>query len=551
MKKKVESQVQDVDNFYLQKEVQDIFTHLVKDNSVNSTSEEILSKCVNLSKSTWGILYFPDEKKHSNFFINNEKLFLNNVDELKQEIQFSYNFISKWLTANQKPLVIFKDDTGIGYNLVIGSKSSSVVVTPGFFENELIAIIITGKDSGGYCPNEINNLEQLALILSFSIKSIKTKELNAALESRLLQAQKLETIGKLSSGIAHDFNNLLSSIFGSLNLLKKRVEQREDILRFLDNIENCSIRAKDLTKGLLSFGKPTPKRQEKIRPNALMNELSKIIIQTFPKKIDVEFCIEPGLSDILGNETEIYQVLLNLCVNAKEAIENKGSIKIKAENIQIDNKLVFENPLLNVGNYVKFSVEDSGEGIKEENLQKIFDPYFSTKEKETGSGLGLYVSYGIVKAHKGYIDVTSSENGGTIFNVYIPTLESIEKDKEYVANKIVLLADDELMLRDLLAELLESNDYAVIKVSTGDEALKVLREEIKVDLVIIDYNMPGMNGIETISKIKELELNMPIILSTGSLSFTGDVDLNKIGVNSILTKPYEFETMLATIKNFT
>ena len=146
------------------------------------------------------------------------------------------------------------------------------------------------------------------------------EELNAALENRLLQSQKLETIGKLTSGMAHDFSNLLSSIFGSLNLLKKRVPESENIYRLLDNIENCSIRAKDLTKGLLSYGKPTPKRKELIKPNSLLSEISKVIFQTFPKKISLETNIEDNLYDILGNGTEIYQILLNLSVNAKEAI---------------------------------------------------------------------------------------------------------------------------------------------------------------------------------------------------------------------------------------
>jgi CheY-like chemotaxis protein len=195
-----------------------------------------------------------------------------------------------------------------------------------------------------------------------------------------------------------------------------------------------------------------------------------------------------------------------------------------------------------------FSVSDSGTGIKEENLQRIFDPYFSTKEKETGSGLGLYVAYGIIKAHQGHIDVTSAENEGTTFEVFIPAYEPASFEKSAFSNKIILLADDEIMLRDLLAELLESSDYSVIRVQSGVEALKVLTEEIKVDLLIIDYNMPEMNGIECLKKIKELGIRMPVILSSGSLSFAEDLDMQELGVSSLLTKPYEFDTMLTTIQ---
>jgi two-component system, cell cycle sensor histidine kinase and response regulator CckA len=211
-----------------------------------------------------------------------------------------------------------------------------------------------GKKGETYSSFEINNLEQLSSLLSFAISSTRVRELNANLENRLLQAQKLETIGKLTSGMAHDFSNLLSSIFGSLNLLRRRVPPREEITRLVDNIESCSIRAKDLTKGLLSFGKPTPKRKELINPNTLLSEISKVTIQTFPKNITFETFVENNLSDILGNSTEIYQVLLNLCVNAKEAIEGQGKIILSGRNITIDDKNLFKYPLLSKGNYVVF-----------------------------------------------------------------------------------------------------------------------------------------------------------------------------------------------------
>jgi CheY-like chemotaxis protein len=370
------------------------------------------------------------------------------------------------------------------------------------------------------------------------------------LENRLLQAQKLETIGKLSSGMAHDFNNLLSSIFGSLNLLKKRVPQKENVIRLIDNIENCSVRARDLTKGLLSFGKPTPKRKELIKPNILLGEIIKVISQTFPKKVSLQYDLQDNLYDVLGNATEIYQVLLNLCVNAKEAMdENGGTITLKAFNVTVNNKNIINYPLLNKGNYVCFYVKDDGSGIGEDNLQRIFDPYFSTKEKETGSGLGLYVVYGIIKAHNGHVDVTSKLNGGTQFDVYLPSYEPTKVARTIPSDKIILVADDEIMLRDLLSELLESNGFTVIRVVSGVEALKVLTEEIKVDLIILDYNMPEMNGLECITEIRKFNKSIPIILSSGSLGLNGhQIDMKKMGINSIVNKPYEFDTMLATIQ---
>jgi signal transduction histidine kinase/CheY-like chemotaxis protein len=535
-------------NLEFQNELQNILILLAKESELKILTTEIISKAVSVSHSVFGIIVFHENSSISNIVIHDSMELLKANEDINQEIKSNFTFISKWLNKNKKSLEIYNYPGNLGYRLTEVFQCDSLIVTPCIFEDELLAALILGKKEGSFSLYEINNIELFALLLSFAISSVRTRKLNTALELRLLQAQKLETIGKLSSGMAHDFSNLLSSIFGSLNLLKKRVPQEEDIFRLLDNIENCSIRAKDLTKGLLSYGKPTPKRKELIKPNLLLSEISKVINQTFPASINFESQIDPELHEVLGNGTEIYQVMLNLCVNAKEAIEGIGKIRLSAQNILIDEKNAINYPLLNKGKYVRFTVQDSGGGIDEEHLQKIFDPYFSTKQKETGSGLGLYVTYGIIKAHQGHIEVSSKLNEGTTFDVFIPAYEMTKAVKGAVSEKIVLLADDEIMLRDLLAELLESNDYNVIRVSSGVEALKVLTEEIKVDLAIIDYNMPEMNGLECIQKIRELKLDMPIILSTGSMSVEEQVNPEEAGIDVVLSKPYEFETMLATIQ---
>jgi signal transduction histidine kinase/CheY-like chemotaxis protein len=535
-------------NMLFQSELKNILSLLLKEKSLKKISEELLIRCLSISRGDFGLVILHNELNKYSFHYYDPKNLLTNHKDIEKELNSNFSFLNKWFSINKKSLVGLNMSDNLGYNLVRAFQSQTLVLTPSIFDNKLLATIIIGKQSGGFSPLEINNVEQFAAILSFSISSILTNELNIALESRLLQAQKLETIGKLSSGMAHDFNNLLSSIFGSINLLKKRVDQKEEITRLLDNIESCSIRAKDLTKGLLLFGKPTPKRKELIKPNDLLNEISKVINQTFPKRINLVTKISDSLYDLLGSGTEIYQVLLNLCVNAKEAIEDKGTLTLAANNITIDDKNLIQYPLLKMGNYVHFQVIDSGSGIKEENLLKIFDPYFSTKIKDTGSGLGLYVTYGIIKAHQGHIEVSSVEDEKTTFDVFLPAFEPKAIVKTAPDNKIILLADDEIMLRDLLAELLESNGFNVIKVSSGLEVLTLLTEEIKVDLIIMDYNMPEMNGLECIEKVRKLNFNMPIILSTGSLNIDTKFDLQKIGINSILLKPYEFDTMLSTIQ---
>jgi signal transduction histidine kinase/CheY-like chemotaxis protein len=536
-------------NSEFQKELHDILSILVKENSLNVLSEEILMRCERITDSKSGLIIFYEEHKNHEVIFHDPNEQISNKPEVEKELKVSFSFITKWLTVNRKPLSITSAPNSIGFNLAHVLQSDYLLISPCFINEKLLAAVILGKKEKKYSHNELSHIEQFSSLLAFTISSIKARELNTALEHKLLQAQKLETIGKLSSGMAHDFNNLLSSIFGSLNLLKKRVPETENVTRLVDNIENCAVRARDLTRGLLSFGKPTPKQKELIKASSLIAELSKVVNQTFPKEITFESSTEEKIHDILAHPTEIYQVLLNLCVNAKEAIHGHGKISLSAQNVQIDDKNISNFPWLDKGKYVCFSVSDTGEGISEENIRKIFDPYFSTKKKETGSGLGLYVTYGIVKAHNGHIDVTSKPNEGTTFSVYIPVYEPVTHEvKGSPSEKIILLADDEIMLRDLLAELLESSGFNVIKVTSGAEVLKVLTEEMKVDLLIIDYNMPGMNGLECVEQIRKLNYKMPVILSTGSLSMDASPEVKKSGVTSLVSKPYEFDTMLSTIR---
>ena len=534
-------------NLLFQNELQNILVLLVKERAIDTIAEEILIRCKNVTSSDFGIIIFHSGEDARQFLYSDDLDIILNKDEVEKSIKHNSSFINKWLDLNKRPLLALNHHNNIGYGLTEVISCESLCISPCYFDNVLQAKIIVGKKTGTYSSLDISDIEQFSILLSFAISNIQTRELNAALESRLLQAQKLETIGKLSSGMAHDFNNLLSSIFGSIHLLRNRIPESENVLRLIDNIENCSVRARDLTKGLLSFGKPTAKRKEVVMPNFILNEIAKVVSQKFPSNISLEEKIDEKLHNILGNGTEIYQILLNLCVNAKESIVGKGKIVLGASNLKVDDSNIISYPLLDRGKYVKFFVSDSGSGIDEENISKIFDPYFSTKQKDTGSGLGLYVTYGIIKAHKGHVDVTSQKGLGTRFDVYLPVFELQESVKQKASDKIIMLADDEEMLTELLAEMLESSGYYVIRVKSGEEVITVLTEELKVDLLIIDYNMPKMNGLECIAKIRALNFNLPVILSSGSLRFDDD-DLKRYKVSSKLMKPYEFDTMLETIK---
>ena len=346
-------------NLLFQNELQSLLVLLVKEKSITSIAEEILIRCVSITNSDFGIIVFHEGEDVKDFMYMDPSNHISNKAEAEKSIRSHSSFINKWLEINKRTLLALDHHNNIGYGLTQVLDCKSLCISPSYFVNDLIAKILVGKKDGTYSSLDITDIEQFSILLSFAISNIQTRELNTTLESRLLQAQKLETIGKLSSGMAHDFNNLLSSIFGSLHLLRNRVPDSEPVVKLIggssvdlpkekliDNIENCSVRARDLTKGLLSFGKPTAKRKEIVMPNILLNELAKIVTQTFPGGIELEENIETNLHTILGNGTEIYQVLLNLCVNAKEAIDKKGKIVLSAKNVLIDDSNIFNFPLL-------------------------------------------------------------------------------------------------------------------------------------------------------------------------------------------------------------
>lgn len=526
----------------------DFVTLLVGEKSIEKIYDEFLVRSIDVTKSDAIFLLIESDNKNFNIYNHAAENESAELIKFQKNLLLSLPFILKWIEINKKAFDSIKHKNEIA-NFHLNKMFSHFFISPTFFDQQRMTLVFCGSKNSEYSENDFEFIEQFGKSLSLAEKLFRTFELNKNLEQSLLQKQKLETIGKLTSGIAHDFSNLLSSIFGSVNILKKKIAGNSDALRLLENIEQCSIRAKELTTNLLSFGKPTPKQKEFIKLNLLLGEISKIISQTFPGNIKFKSEIQENLPEVLGNSTQIYQVILNLCVNARDAMSDGGELIINATPIEINEEDRLSN-FLPLGKFIRISVIDSGKGIENDNLIKIFDPYFSTKEK-SGSGLGLYISYGIIKAHKGHIEVFSEVGRGTKFVVYIPQYEAVNVSKSKQEEKIIILADDEVMLQDLLAELLESVNYQVIKVQSGEEVIKLMTEEIRGDLIIIDFNMPGMNGIECLKKLQELKINLPVILSSGSVNIGSRYDLSKVRIDAIINKPYDFDSMLETVKRLT
>jgi PAS domain S-box-containing protein len=363
------------------------------------------------------------------------------------------------------------------------------------------------------------------------------------MEEELFKASKLESIGILAGGIAHDFNNILAGIIGNISMTKLRLNPEDKIFSDLIKIEKASLQAKDLTNQLLTFAKGGAP----VKKVTLIKDLIKNFVQfaLTGSSIRCKFSIYDDLWPVEIDENQIGQVINNLIINAGQAMQAGGVIKVIAENIYIDSEKVLP---LNEGRYVKLSIKDAGSGISKEHLDKIFDPYFTTKEK--GSGLGLSITYSIIKKHNGCITVESEIGTGTTFHIYLPALEKVvlagEKKKErelILGNGRILLMDDERIVRDVLGTMLRHIGYEVDFAEDGDKTIELYRKAKEsgspFDVVILDLTIPGgMGGEKVIKKLIKIDPVVKAIVSSGYSDDPVMSSFRKYGFSGVLLKPY-------------
>jgi PAS domain S-box-containing protein len=352
------------------------------------------------------------------------------------------------------------------------------------------------------------------------------------LEHQLHQSQKLEVIGTLAGGLAHDFNNILGGILGYASLLRTHFQGSPEALKFLETIERSATRGKDLTAKLLAASRRGPTRLEPVDLNQLVGETIEILERTLHKSVQIDTQLDGRLKRLLGDRSQLQQVVLNLCVNARDAMPSGGRLGVETELLEEEQK-------------VRISVNDNGVGMDAQILDRIYEPFFSTKGTG-GTGLGLTVVYGIVKANGGDIQVTSTPGRGARFDILLPARWAEEMAPEAARpenikgqGQLVLLVDDEETLRDLGREILKRSGYRVETASGGAEAVEIFRSRAgEVSLVIVDMLMPGMDGAETCRQLRALQPGVPILLSSG-FSQEGIVEkLLREGPGDFLPKPY-------------
>ena len=372
-------------------------------------------------------------------------------------------------------------------------------------------------------------------------------------EAQLLQAQKMEAIGTLAGGIAHDFNNILTSIIGYSELAKMRVLQGDDLTSDLDEIQQSGNRAKALVQQIVTVGRRQEQEQRPIQLRYIVKEALKLLRAALPSTIEIQEVIPRNAGIIHADPTQMHQVVMNLCTNAGQAMnETGGTLEVKLQNVSITKPKMDLKP----GPYLRLTVRDTGDGMKPEVTERIFEPYFTTKEKGEGTGLGLSVVHGIVVTHGGAIMVKSKPGEGCSFHVYLPRTEQPEKTPETKAEEPlptgterILFVDDEPTLLDMVGQMLKQLGYEVVTIKESFEALELFRKEPdRFDLVITDMTMPKMTGIDLARKLLTVRPNIPIILCSGSIDQALKGKATAAGIREFMAKPISIRTVAKTAR---
>jgi len=375
------------------------------------------------------------------------------------------------------------------------------------------------------------------------------------LETHLLRAQRLESMGTLANGVAHDLNNILTPILMCTEVLKGDPIE-EDIPALISMIEESATRGANVVKQVLTFARGIEGERVVIKPTHLIQEMIEIAQKTFPKIIEIVGRYPDDLWSIEGDPTQLHQVLLNLSVNARDAMPNGGSLTLGAENFNVDENYASMMPGAKPGAHVMLRVTDTGSGMPRAMIDKIFDPFFTTKEVGKGTGLGLSTTLGIVKSHSGFISVYSEPGKGTTFKVFLPAAaiqEELAQSKTSIVpiqgnGELILVVDDEPNILGITKMILEKHKYDVVSANDGPEALAIFAQQMKsISVVLTDLSMPYMDGVALVRSLKKMRPDLSIVASTGQGEQAGVAELQSLGVKNFLTKPYDVPKLLRTV----
>ncbi|MGC8908534.1 MAG: PAS domain S-box protein [Desulfomonilaceae bacterium] len=394
-----------------------------------------------------------------------------------------------------------------------------------------------------------------AIVNYVAVKRDITRE--TELQQQLLQAQKMEAVGTLAGGVAHDFNNLLQVVFGYTQMLMSKKPKDSADWQSLSKIASAAKRGAELVKGLLAFSRRTPTSPRLLNLNVIVQETKTLLERTIPRMIRIDLNLEPDAPMIFADPSQVEQILMNLALNARDAIDESGILTIESGAAELDDEFCQEHLGAKPGRYAVLTVSDTGHGMDKETLDHIFEPFYTTKEVGKGTGLGLAMVYGIVKQHEGYITCESTPGVGTTFRVFFPVADSAQEEKPVVerqtsavgGTETILVVDDEDPVRNIMTDLLTQAGYKVLTASSGKEALEVYQSRQKeIALVLLDLIMPEMGGRECGRKLLSVDPHVKIVVCSGYTSEARARGYTVPGAKAFIEKPYEPVALLDLIR---
>jgi signal transduction histidine kinase/CheY-like chemotaxis protein len=438
-----------------------------------------------------------------------------------------------------------------GEALLVGEKIENVIsgIQSDFFEKDLLLhgnIQYRAGDKFKLFELEsypIKDQNGAVIFKSIVLKDVMDERLT---EEENIHKSKMESIGKLAGGIAHDFNNLLTGVLGYASLMKKFLNDDKQLFRYAEVIEGSARRAAKLTQHLLNFSRRQKRSIGILDVNVIVDDVLFLLKESF-RDVEMEKQLDPLLPPIRGDEGELQHALLNLCVNAKDAMVNGGKLRVKTERKKhIGNK-----------DFILIEIEDNGTGMDEDVRAKIFEPFFTTKDNGTKLGMGLYMVDKVVRNHGGFIELESGPGRGTRFSVYLPLdvskaeVPQAEPVMLQAAQKAtVLVVDDEDIIRELLGGILKREGLTVLEACDGRKALDVLvgHQPQPIDLVILDMVMPVLKGEAVLKRLKELETSVKVVISSGFMNENQREKLKNWGIDAFLDKPYREQDVLSVVR---
>jgi len=527
------------------------------------------------------------EKRAAELIIANKDLAFQNEERKRvgEELRETHDYLENLLSFANAPIMVWDNNLRITrFNLAFERLTGYIIydvlgkhpeiLFPVEMREKISALISQTLDGENLISIEMpicckNGSVRTILWNTANIYTEDVKAINAtiaigqditerkSLQSQILQTQKVQSIGTLAGGIAHDFNNILGIILTYTSILERSGADEEKISKSTEAITQAVGRGAALVRQILTFARQTGASMIPLRIPDLIRELVVMLQETFPKVIEFKTIIEKNIPFINADQTQMHQVLLNLCVNARDAMPKGGIIGIEVKTVT-SKTLIQQFPEVKGSRYLSISVSDTGTGMDKATSSRIFDPFFTTKEQGKGTGLGLSVVYGVIQEHYGFISVESTVGQGTTFYMYlpipkeekkIPDVQKIRIEGIQGGTETILFIEDERLLREIVQSELESTGYKVLVAADGQEAIEIYKKQYKdIALVLSDMGLPKLGGIDVYAMLKDINPNIKVICASGFISLDTRSELLKEGVKGFIPKPYVVSEVLQMVR---